>query len=284
MGNLIIAGGTKVNWLTTANIVSTKYSTGYEPKYAVDLWHLKRNYMARASTLAGTSRAQVRIVFASSQKVAGIILDDVNFNKARIRISSCARVNYKFGTATGDNSTTVFTKDPITNRYKAFIAMNSSRRYIGVCVSSNAAQVGKAVGLSTSKWSIGRIMVLTTYLTLSKNMNFGYKRTAGKEVEDINMPSGARERVSLSSGMYWTGTVNFDARQSTQEGELWIVNAMDRAKPIAIYENSTVLANSTASGRVAQACYICTRDNDYEGTWMDNDNVRGTMIKFSELG
>jgi hypothetical protein len=128
-----------------------------------------------------------------------------------------------------------------------------------------------AVGDYTTKWEIGRVVILDTATEFGTNMSIGYKRGAERAFSELDLKSGHIERQA-DGPIRWVGIMDFLHRTDTQEADLTTLNNMDIGDTIVFYEN-----NSDTS-----KVYVCLRDDDYMGTYVSSSVVLGQPIRLKE--
>ncbi len=264
MGNVIITNKIKASSSTAITMRSN--SARYPKKNALIYTNLGRR--ARSTDVTGSTWLFKLHLGSAKTKLEGIMLNDVNFSKIRIEAStvdSWASPSYA--------TTKAVFLDSFVNRYKVYIPVNVNHMYIRGYIPAGASVVGSV----TTAWSISSIVLLTSAPRLAQNIAYGYTRRATKPYRDITLSYGGIRRVSLSSNLRWEADVPLGARASTDETELWTINAMDNAKPFVFYEGSS------SSGIATSKAYLCLRSADYQGEWISKKNVRGNIIRFEEL-
>ena len=259
MGDIIISN----DFVDLGTITSISEATGYDDVNVKDYWHLKRRY--RAGGLPKSNEDYLlKFDFGAEKSVVAIVLDDINFTPLRIRAHATDLGNDWSGgffyAAPG------VTLDERVNRYSVYIPAVFDKQWMVIQVPAGAS----ALGDYQDAWEIGRVVVLDSKNEFAKN---AYSRSAIKPFEDIKMPSGSIERVSLGDNLAWEGIVSIDNRAETDEAELWALNALDSSKPLVFYENR---------GETNKV-YICLRDNAYKGNLVHQGLVTGSTIKFKEL-
>ena len=253
--------------INNTEITARSTATGFAKKNVMNFWHLKCRFRADDLTKSDTNYL-IKFDLGSAQTVVGVMLNDINFDKACI-YGHASDLGTDWSTASYDSGDISVSLDNIVNRYKAYIPLTAfNYQWLAVAVPSAAS----VVGTYTTKWEVGEVAILDSVTTLAKTMSYGYQRQASKAFRDIELPYGGVERVALGDNLRWAGNTIFGNRTKTQENELWTVNAMDNAKPIVFYEND---------GDTSKV-YVCTK-GDYVGTIIANDAVIGNTITFREI-
>lgn len=254
--------------VANAEITARSEASGYPKINVMDNWHLKRRF--RADDLV-KSDANPLMVFdlGEATTVAGILLNDVNFDKTRIRGHATHLGTDWSGSTFDSGSDHAVSKDERVNRYKIYLPPTGfNYRYLAIMTPAAAS----AVGSYQTKWEIGTVVILGTVTEFSRNMSYGYERSAKQAYEETGQKSGGIERVSLGE-IKWTGQAVFNVRTKADEADLWTINNYNIADPLIFYEND---------GEDDKA-YLCVRDDDYSGTLIYKDIVKGNSIRFQEL-
>lgn len=252
------------DFVDLGTITSISETAGYADDNVEEYWHLKRRFRANGVPKSDTDFL-LKFDFGANKSVVAVILNDVNFDTARVRAhGSDLGNNWGASTFTGGANNTV-SLDEMVNRYKIYIPAVFDLDWMVVQVPAAAS----AVGDYTAKWEVGSVTVLDSITTIAKNT---YSRTSVRPYRELEMPSGGRERVNLGEPG-WEGTVGFDTRKEADEAVLWELNNMDIHDPLVLYEND---------GDTSKV-YICLRDDSYEGELIYSGVARGNMVKFKEL-
>jgi hypothetical protein len=260
MANIIISNS--IISVSSSNITARSQDPKYPRINVLDNWHLVRHYR---STDATASTWLLKIDFGSTQQLTGIFLNDVNFEKVRIEGSDD---DTSWG-APSYASTHTISKDERVDRYKIFIsATDFNYRYMRIFIPT-----GTTVASTHTVWKVGTVVCLSSHLIFNENMAYGYQRSANRTYEDISLPHGGVERVSLGDYLAWSGQAVFNVVASSNESDLWTLNAMNISNPIVFYENA---------GETDKA-YLCLRDSAYTGTVITNDLVKCSVIRFKEI-
>lgn len=261
MGDIIVSN----DFVDLGTITSISETAGYDDDNVEEYWHLKRRFRA-----GGTPKSDddflLKFDFGANKSVVAVILNDVNFDKARIRADDGDEGNDWTPSDFDSGADHVVSLDERVNRYKIYIPAVFTRRWMVVQVPAAA----NAVGSYTAKWEVGSVIVLDSINTFAKN---AYSRSAAKPFEDIEMPSGGFERVSLGDNLAWEGVVSIDTRAESDESELWTLNSLDSGKPLIFYENRDE----------DDKVYLCLRDDSYVGNLVHQGLVTGSTIRFKEL-
>ncbi len=261
MGDIIVSN----DFVDLGTITAISVTAGYPDENVEEYWHLKRRFRAGAVPKSDTDFL-LKFDFGAAKSVVAVVLNDVNFDTARIRAhASDLANNWAASTYTGLADNTV-SLDERVNRYKIYIPAVFDLQWMIVQVPAAAS----AVGDYTTKWEVGSVVVLSAVNTFAKN---AYSRSAAKPFEDVEMPSGGFERVSLGDNLAWEGTVSIDTRAESDESELWTLNALDSSQPLILYENRDE----------DDKVYLCVRDDAYVGNLVYQGLITGSTIRFKEL-
>lgn len=264
MGKLIISG----DFCSSGIITSISEATGFSDDNVNDYWHLKMRYRCNALPKSDTDFV-LKFDMKTAQTVAAIVINDVNSDYIRIRGHATDLANNWAG-ATFDSGDVAVSLDPVVNRYKVYLPLTAfNYRWLALQMPAAAS----AVGDYTAKWEVGSVVPLDSVTELSRNMSFGYQRTAEKPYEDIPIPHGGFQRASLGDDLAWADDVVLGRRTETEELELWTINRYDIGSPVILYENRGD----------ASKVYLCLRDDAYQGTLVTNNSVVGNTIRFKEL-
>jgi hypothetical protein len=241
MGNFIFG----YNFPTPTLAASSNYSTDYSISNANNWTNLRRKWMSSdtsANTITGT--------FDTTQAVVGVVLDDVNFTSCTI----------------GGTSFTV-SKDERVNRYKIYAVKSSSGTSAPTIVINNQATTD---GLSTFR--IGRIIYLTSIITLTQNISWNYPYTAEQPSLKIPFESGGAEILRLGDYFAFSCTMKFEYLNKTNESQIHTINTINMNTPIVLYEN-----NSDTS-----KVYVCYKDGGIGVTELSPTVVSIDSFKFME--
>ena len=248
------------DFIDLGTITSRTEVAAYPDDNIEEYWHLKRRF--RANDLTKTDWL-LKFDFGAAKTVEGVFLNDVNFDEVQIQ----GRADDAWGASTYDSGVIDVELDERVNRYKVFIPITGfNLQWMRIYIPATAT----AVGSYQTKWEVGSVVVLDTVPTVSKNAML---RTSTKPFQDISLPSGGFERVSLGDNIRWEGEITIEQRAEVDEAEYWAINLLDSAEPLIFYEN----ADDTSK------VYLCLRDTDYAGTRLYNGLVRGNTIKLKEL-
>lgn len=259
MPSTIISG----DFIDLGTITSISETAGFDDDFVEDYGHLKRRFRATGVPKSDTDFLLV-FDFGSAQSVVAVVLNDVNFDTARVRLHT-ADLGNNWGAADVDSGDLTVSLDEQVNRYKIYVPIIGNKRWMVVHVPAAAS----AVGPYQARWEVGSVVALDSITTLTKNT---YSRTSEQEFKELPLPSGGFERVSLGE-IGWKGTLGFDVRKASDEDVLWALNNYTIADPLILYENN----NDTSK------VHLCVRDNSYEGDLIYHDVARGNSINFKEL-
>ena len=265
MANIIVSK----DFITTATGAITVQSTatGYDKLNVFNHSILKRRWRMDS---AGTSDVNPVMYFdmSAAKTVVAVVLDDVNFNKVHI-LGHASDLTTDWTAASFTTGAVTISADAQTGRYKAYIPLTAfDYRWLAIVVPAAAS----AVGSYTTKWEIGRVGILDSVYTFTKNMGRNYQRGAIQEFSEMTQQNGHRARVK-DGDIYWQGTLDFPYRTLTQEVDLTTLNNYDIDDPLVFYEN----------GGDTSKVYFCLRDTNYFGTMDSTAGVKGMSIKLTEL-
>ena len=133
------------------------------------------------------------------------------------------------------------------------------------------------VGDTTNVWKIGNLAILTTAITLTHNISYGYEYSVNKPIKDNDKLSGGKERVARGLNLMWTGEIPFGLRDTDDEAQLWKLNLLDISEPHIFYENQGTTDTLT------QYAYLCWREDPVKITREDNNTIQATPIRFTEI-
>lgn len=266
MGNLIITND--LISVADAEITARSTAAGFEKKAVMDFWHLKRRH--RADDLVKSDvNPLFRLDMGAAMTVAAILLNDINYDKVRIR-GHATDLNNDWTASTFDSGDVTVSQNAWTGRYQAFIPLTAfDLRWIAVCTPAAAS----AVGSYLTKWETGTVVLLDSATALTVNMSYGFQEWADDGYDEVTFPGGGLERVNLRDEMRWYCQCPFGARTPTDETELKTLNRYHRAEPLVWYRN-----NSDTS-----EAYLCVRDDPYKSETQALNIVNGNTLSFKEL-
>lgn len=251
-----------------AGITARTADAGYPKVNVMDFWHLLRRFRAN-DVLQSDTDYLIKFDLTEAKTIVSVFLNHVNFDTVRIR-GHATDLGNDWSTADYDSGEITISLDTAVNRYKAYIPLTAfNYRWLAIQVPVAAT----AVGDYTTKWQIGTICIMDSVVTLSKNIAYGYRRSAGRTAEDITLKSGGGQRVGTSSMQRWQGTIVFGVRSSADEAELWTLNNLNFADPVVFYEND----NDTSKA------YLCLRDNFIESSIIARNVTQGSTMRFREI-
>ena len=252
--------------VAAAEITVQSTATGFLKQNVMNHAHLKRRW--RMNTLDKSNINPVMYFdLGSAQTVVAVVLDDVNFDDVIIK-GHTADLGVDWTAADFTTATLTVSKDTQTNRYKIYCPLTAfNYRWLAIIVPTTA----NAVGDYTTKWEIGRVVLLDTATEFGKQMGPGYRRGAERAFSELDLKSGHDERLT-DGPIRWTGVLDFPHRTTTDEADLITLNNMDIGGTLVFYEN-----NSDTS-----KVYVCLRDDDYEGTHVSENTVLGHSIRLRE--
>lgn len=261
MGDIIVSN----DFVDLGTITSISETAGYDDDNVGDYWHLKRRFRAGGAPTSDASYL-LKFDFGAAKSVIAVILNDVNFDIARIRAHATdLGVNWAASTYSGLANNAIG-RDERVERYKIYIPAVFNLQWMIVQVPVGAV----AVGDYGAKWEVGSVVVLATAPNCAKN---AYSRSAIRPFEDIVIPSGGVERVGLNDNLMWEGSISIDTRAEVDENQNWALNVLDTAKPLIFYENRLE----------DDKVYLCLRDDAYVGNLIHQGLVTGNAIRFKEL-
>ena len=249
------------------SVIST--AAGYAKANVMNHTRLKRRWRMNTADKSDTDAVMVFNMDAA-KTVAAIVLDDVNFDECIIvgHASDLSGESDGWTGASFSSGAITISKDGKTNRYKAYIPLVAfNLQYIAIIVPTAAA----AVGSYTTKWEIGRVVILDSATELTRNMDYGYQRGAEQKFKDLELEYGSVERI-VTGILRWSADLPFGIRRMSEETELDTMNAYDMDDVLVFYEN----AGDTS------AVYVVHKDTNYRGTWTAPDGVRGNTIRLTE--
>lgn len=258
------------DWITARST-----STGYDAINTMVLDELPRRHRAADVTKSDILPLYV-INFGAAQALAGIFLNDVNFDEVQL-FGHASDLSTDWSTASYKSGDVTISKNKHTQRYSLYNALGGSFNYQYLAISPSAGCT--AVGDYTSYWECGMIACLESVTTLAKNMSFGYQREGAQAIRETALYFGGKSRTSPSRTrkIQWKGTINFEHRTEAEEAELWTLNSWEAHAPIFFYENRS----NTQDG------YLCFVDNFYRGVLLHTNGttglVRGSTIELSEV-
>ena len=257
MGDPIVSN----DFVDLGTITSRSEAAGYTDDNVENYWHLKQRF--RANDLTKNDRL-LKCNFKAAKSVAAIALFDVNTDKVKFQLHSADA----WGAPNHDSGELVVSRSQLTGRYNIIYTPPAvvTKQWMRVFIPSTAS----AVGSYTTKWEVGAMVVLDSYETIEK---YGYSRTAVKAFEDISLPHGGVERISLGDEWRWEGTIDIPQRAEKDEDQYWTFNLFNPSEPMIFYENRGETQN----------VYLCLRDDAYEGNLVHHGVVTGNSIHMKEL-
>lgn len=255
MGNIILSNSFVE--VTNANITARSQSTGYAKINVMDRWNMRRRFRADDVT---TNDYLLKFNFGAAQVVAGIFLNDVNFNKVKIQ----GHASDSWGSPSYAGTDLTVSQNAVTGRYQIYIPLTAfNYQYLRIFIPTGTT----AVGGYTTKWEMGTVCFLSAVTELAHNISYGYTES-GKHF----YKTAVNERVQTGEEIRWEGKLVFGNRPSTNAAELWTLNRMNMALPFVYYENLTSTANA----------YLCVRDDEFELTQFTFGGVTGKTIGIKE--
>lgn len=252
-----------------ANIYARSEVGGFAKVNTMDFLHLKRRFRADDLTKSDINPI-LRFDLSAAKTIVAVVLVDVNFDKVRIR-GDAGDLGADWSGSTFDSGADhAVSLNTQINRYHIYIPLTAfNLQWLAIMTPAAAS----AVGSYTTKWEIGKVVILDSVTTLSKNMAYGYKRKASISYIDSDHATGGSERVKISDDRQWMADIVFNYRTLTDEAELWTIDNIDIGNPLIFYENDSDTSK----------VYLCLRDDSYEGTIMAKNAVEGNVIGFKEL-
>ncbi|GAG98936.1 unnamed protein product, partial [marine sediment metagenome] len=260
MGDSIITN----SFVDLGAIAGKSVTAPYVAANVEEYTHLKRRFRA-GSFLKNDIDFLLKFEFAAKTSVMAVVLNDVNFTRARIRAhGSDLGVDWS-GSTFNSGADHIVSIDERVNRYKIFIPTVFDLKWMVVQVPVSAG-TSIIAGDYITKSEVGSVIALTKVPTISKN---AVVRTSIKEYEEIALPHGGFERISRGSELRAEIDVSIDQRSEDDETQYWNINKLDSSEPLIYYEND---------GDTSKV-YLCVRDTDYAGTRLLDGLVSGNTIK-----
>lgn len=266
MGNIIFSNSFVD--VADTNITAISETTGYDKINVMDRWHLKRRFRAGDLNKSNTSYL-LKFDLGIAQTVVAIFLNDINFDKVRIR-GHATDLGTDWSTASFDSGDVSISNDGAVNRYKAYIPLTSfSYRWLAIQVPTTASVVGDY----QTYWEVGTVCFMESVTELTSNIAYGYKRSSTSPYCNINVAGANIERVSLNPNLKWKGSIDLNIRSLSEEAEMWTLNQMSIGGELLFYEN----------GGDTSKAYLCVRNTAYEGNRMFYNVSKGNVIELEEL-
>jgi len=248
------------DFIDLGTITSRTEDANYPDDNVEDYWHLKRRFRANDVT---ANDWLLKFNFGAAKTVVGVFLNDVNFNKVKIQ----GHATDAWGDPTYPGTALTVSLDARVNRYKIYIPITGfNLQWMRIFIPTGTT----AVGDYTTKWEVGSVVVLDSISTIHKN---AYTRKSSKAFQDLSLPHGGFERVTLADALRWEGSFSIDLRAESDESSYWPINILDSAQPLVFYENANV----------TNKAYLCLRDTDFEANLLYRGAFRGNTIKLKEL-
>lgn len=226
-----------------ANISARSVASGFAKADVMDFWHLKLRLRANDLTKSNINPLLIFNLGAATEVVA-VLLNDVNFDKARIR-GHASNLGTDWSTSSFDSGD-VSVGQAKTGRCQGYIPLTSfNYQYLAVFTPAAAS----AVGEYTTAWEVGTVVILGSATELSPSHAMGYTQELEQPYQDV----GRSGRVSLNDVPAWQAEVFFSSRPATDTG-VWTFNRINFASPFVFYEN----AGDTA------AAYLVIKDRNFE--------------------
>lgn len=260
MGNIILSNSFVD--VSNANITARSEASGYPKLNTMDRIHALRPFRADDVT---TDDYLLKFNFGAAQSLDAILINHVNFDEVAIQ----GNATDSWTSPSYDGSDLDISQNKWTGRYQIYIPLTSfNYQYLRIYIPPTAS----AVGDYTTKWQVGTVCFLSSITTLTKNMSYGYKRSADIAGDTINLPYGGQELVEKGDDYKFSCSLVFDRRRESEESELLTVNRMNRNRPIVFYENRGE----------TQDAWLMKRDTAYSGTISSYNVVTGTAMRFTE--
>ena len=266
MGNVIFSNS--FVQVADAQITARSEATGYDKFNVMDRWHLKRRYRADDGSSSDTNYL-IKFEMDIGQSLMAIFLNDVNFDKVRIR-GHATDLGTDWSTASFDSGNISISIDNAINRYKAYIPL-SSYAYKWLAIQVPAAAT--AVGSYQTKWELGTVCLMSSVTELTSNIGYGYVRSSSIPYSQTLAAGGGIERICLNPNLKWNGTIDLDIRVLSEESEMWTLNQMSITGELLFYENQGSTQNA----------YLCARNTKYKGDRFSYNLTRGNKIDLVEL-
>jgi len=219
-----------------------------------DLWHLKRRFRAQDAT---TGDWLLKFDLGSSKAVAGILLNDVNFDRVQIQAGD----SDAWDSPAYDSGEVIVSQNLYTGRYQVYIPASFARQWIRVYIPDTASTVGDYA----DAWEVGTVVLLGSVTEIAKGAQ-EISREVRDQIETIDLPSGAQEVVQVGDVLRWQSELAWAPRRKEGESDLLSLNRVQRGDPIVFYRNA---------GDTWDA-YLCRRDTSYSAT------ERGVHVEIQE--
>ena len=118
MGNLIYSN----DIITPHQIVTAENAVGYPGTNVTDLWHMKRRFKSARTKKSNTDYV-IKFDFHEKRTIESLFLNNVNFNKVRIRGHATDLAN-DWSAASFDSGEIDISIDERVDRYKIYIALS----------------------------------------------------------------------------------------------------------------------------------------------------------------
>lgn len=270
MGNVILAGDFSTA-IASSDITARSEAANNPTSNLLDYWYLKKDFR---STDAAVGNYLILMDFGAARSLNGVFFNDVNFDRVSLQgaTGSTAPDSTTWDSPDYDTEFTVSLDTRVGRRKVYCNTTGFNYRYLRVYLSSDAVISG-----DLSVWAIGNLALLesgsTKTIKLSENISYGYQYNAEKPIQDNAKKGGSKERIEQGTNRIWHGEIPFGLRSSTDETQLWKVNALDISEPLIFYENE---GNT-------QYAYLCLRENSVSIVREGPDLYQPESIRFTEL-
>lgn len=223
-------------------------------------WSLTRTFKAADAT---ANDWLIKLDMTSAQTVASILLNHVNFTSVTIQ----GNATDSWG-APSFTTTISISKDPIVQRYKAFIPLTAfNYRYLRIFIPTGQTPTDDTV------WYVGGLVALDSYTELSRNASM-FDRTAEIPNETVEIGGNVKDSVDTAAMLGLECSLGFSKRKQTDESELWTLNALSNSTPMVLYEN---LSDTSQA-------WLVRKEGGYKGTLLAGLITSGNTIDFEEIG
>lgn len=176
--------------------------------------------------------SSINIVFDmsnTSQVVAGVFLDDVNFTSVTIQGNS----EDSWGGTPPYSQAITIAKDERVQRYKYFhIPVAFAYRYLRILIAG-----GQTTTDGLSAYRIGRVAIVNAVNELNQNPFYPYSYTAPMKYVTTEMESGAVETVKVGSYKVWSTEWDIGYLEKANEASMWEIDAVGQDQLFILYEN-----------------------------------------------
>ena len=251
------------DFIDLGTITSRTEASGYSDDNVADKWRLKRRFRAGDNN---TNDWLLKFNLGSAKSVAAIVLLDVNFDTVQFQ----GHASDSWGAPSYESSELTVSQNKLTGRYNIYATIGETYQWWRIFIPSGAS----AVGSYTSKWEVGTVAILDSATEFTRNISYGYTRSAEDAIKEIKLPHGGVEAVDIGGGVLkWIGEFEWENIQETNEDEVWALGRQGRAAPLIWYEND---------GDTSQV-YCCRRATNFTGTIQGYNQRSTSIIRLEEL-